>query len=113
MPADASIVSLRSETAERPAARRDAPREEPRRRPEQPMPPPRKQPERPIERSTALKKTPGPPRRRRSRWAVFSLLPLAVLGGGHSLVRSDELVSTDNAYVEADKVSISTDVSGI
>ena len=113
MPADASIVSLRSETAERPAARRDAPREESRRRPEQPMPPPRQQPERPIERSTALKKTPGPPRRRRSRWALFALLPLALLAGGYSYVSGGRVMSTDNAYVEADKVSISTDVSGI
>jgi membrane fusion protein, multidrug efflux system len=77
------------------------------------MPPLRQQPERPIERSTALKKTPGPPRRRRSRWALFALLPLALLAGGYSYVSGGRVMSTDNAYVEADKVSISTDVSGI
>jgi hypothetical protein len=45
MPADATIVSLRSDTAEAPAARRDCPREQPERRP-------REQPEQPIERSS-------------------------------------------------------------
>ena len=63
--------------------------------------------------------TPGPPQlppsaaRRRLRVLLFALLPLVLivalvfyaLGGG--------TISTDNAYVEADTVGISTDVSGI
>jgi membrane fusion protein (multidrug efflux system) len=106
MPADATIVSMRSDTAEAPAARRDAPREQPER-------PPREQPERPIERSSGPEKAPQPPRRRWVRWVLFALLPLALIAGGYWYVTGGRVMSTDNAYVEADKVGISTDVSGI
>jgi membrane fusion protein (multidrug efflux system) len=106
MPADATIVSLRSDTAEAPAARRDAPREQPER-------PPREQPERPVARSSEPEKAPQPPRRRWLRWALFALLPLALIAGGYWYVTGGRVMSTDNAYVEADKVGISTDVSGI
>ena len=68
MPADATIVSLRSDTAEAPAARRDAPRE---------------QQERPIERSSEPEKAPQSPRRRWVRWVSFALLPLALIAGGY------------------------------
>ena len=62
MPADATIVSLRSGTAGAPAAKRDCPREQPERpRRKQPEQPPREQPERPIERSSEPEK-----KRRRS-----------------------------------------------
>jgi membrane fusion protein (multidrug efflux system) len=106
MPADPIIVSLRFGTAEMPAAKRDVPRE----KPEQ-LPP--EQPERPIERSSEPEKTPQPPRRRRLRWALFALLPLALIAGGYWYVSGGQVMSTDDAYVEADKVGISTDVSGI
>jgi membrane fusion protein, multidrug efflux system len=106
MPADATIVSLRSEAAEAPAARRDVPRKQPQR-------PPREQPERPIERSSEPKKPPQSARRRWPRWALFALLPLALLAGGYWYVTGGRVISTDNAYVEADKVGISTDVSGM
>jgi membrane fusion protein (multidrug efflux system) len=111
MPADATIVSMRSDTAEAPAARRDAPREQPRR--EQPEQPPREQPERPIESTSVPQKAPPPPRRPWLRWALFALLPLALLAGAYWYVTGGRVMSTDNAYVEADKVGISTDVSGI
>jgi membrane fusion protein, multidrug efflux system len=109
MPADATIVSLRSDTAEAPATRRpNAPREQPewpsREHPEQP---PRVQPEPPVDSSSQ------PPRRRRLRWGLFALLPLALIAGGYWYVTGGRVMSTDNAYVEADKVGISTDVSGI
>ena len=55
MPADVTIVSLRSDTAEAPAARRDCPREQPERRP-------REQPGRPIEGSSEPEKAPQSPR---------------------------------------------------
>jgi membrane fusion protein (multidrug efflux system) len=106
MPADATIVSLRSEVAEAPAARHDVPRKQPQR-------PPREQPERPIERSLEPKKPLQPARRRWPRWALFVLLPLALIAGGYWYVTGGGVMSTDNAYVEADKVGISTDVSGM
>jgi membrane fusion protein, multidrug efflux system len=114
MPADATIVSLRSDPAEAPAARHDVPRKQPQRPPqEQPKQPPREQPERPIERSSDPEKAPQSPRRRWLRWALFALLPLALIVGGYWYVTGGRVISTDDAYVEADKVGISTDVSGI
>ena len=98
MPADATIVSLRSDTAEAPAARRDRPRE---------------QPELPIERSSEPEKAPQSPRRRWVRWVSFGLLPLALIASAYWYVTGGQVMSTDDAYVEADKVGISTDVSGI
>jgi membrane fusion protein (multidrug efflux system) len=114
MPADATIVSLRSDTAEAPAARRDAPREQPERSPrEQPERSPREQPEPPIERSSEPETAPRSPRRRWVRWMSFALLPLALIAGAYWYVTGGQVMSTDDAYVEADKVGISTDVSGI
>src|SRR6266851_1944867 len=111
MPADATIVSLRSDMAEAPAARRDAPRERPERPPrEQPEQPRREQPERPVERASGPEKAPQSPRRRWLRWVSFALLPLALIVGGYWYVTGGRVMSTDNAYVEADKVGISTDV---
>ena len=73
MPADATIVSLRSDTAEVPAARRDVPRKQPEGPPrEQPEQPPREQPERPVERSLEPEKAPASPRRRWLRWVSFT-----------------------------------------
>jgi membrane fusion protein, multidrug efflux system len=114
MPADATIVSLRSDPAEAPAARHDVPRKQPQQPPrEQPKPPPREQPERPIERSSEPEKAPQSPPRRGLRWALFALLPLVLIAGGYWYVTGGRVMSTDDAYVEADKVGISTDVSGI
>jgi len=98
MPADATIVSMRSDTAEAPAARCDCPRE---------------QQERPIERFLEPEKAPQSPRRRWVRWVSFALLPLALIAGAYWYVAGGRVMSTDDAYVEADKVGISTDVSGI
>ena len=55
---------------------------------------------------------PMSPNRRRVRHALFLLLPVALLGGGYSYVAGGRIMSTDDAYVNADKVAISTDVSG-
>jgi membrane fusion protein (multidrug efflux system) len=47
------------------------------------------------------------------RGALFILLPLALIAGGYWYVTGGQVMSADDAYVEADKVGISTDVSGI
>ncbi len=52
-------------------------------------------------------------RRDRVRWVLFALLPLVLLVGGYSYVTGGQIMSTDDAYVQADRVGISTDVSGI
>jgi membrane fusion protein (multidrug efflux system) len=52
-------------------------------------------------------------RRDRIRWGLFALLPLVLLAGGYYYVTGGQVMSTDDAYVQAEKVGISTDVSGI
>jgi membrane fusion protein, multidrug efflux system len=52
-------------------------------------------------------------RRDRVRWGLFALLPLVLLAGGYYYVSGGQIMSTDDAYVQADRVGVSTDVSGI
>jgi membrane fusion protein, multidrug efflux system len=52
-------------------------------------------------------------RRRWTRLALFMLAPLALLVGACWYVTGGRIVSTDDAYVNAAKVGVSTDVSGI
>jgi membrane fusion protein (multidrug efflux system) len=62
--------------------------------------------------STPKARAPSAPR----RWvrpALFLLLPLALIGGGYWYVTGGQKVSMEDAYVEADKVGVSTDVSGV
>jgi len=56
---------------------------------------------------------PAPRRRNGTRRVLFALLPLALLAGGYYYVVGGQVMSTDNAYVQADIVGISTDVAGI
>jgi membrane fusion protein (multidrug efflux system) len=59
---------------------------------------------------------PAPPPRQRRRWVrglLFLLLPIALIAGGYEYVTGGQTMSTDDAYVEAAKVGVSTDVSGI
>ena len=51
--------------------------------------------------------------RQRLRRVLFALLPLVLIAGGYWYVTGGRVMSTDDAYVEADKVGVSTDVSGI
>jgi membrane fusion protein (multidrug efflux system) len=44
---------------------------------------------------------------------LFALLPAALVVGGYFYVTGGAVMSTDNAYVQADMVGLSTDVSGI
>jgi membrane fusion protein (multidrug efflux system) len=115
MPANAKLALLPVETAESPVARRDAPQEQPH------------QPERPAEMpsvpesqtSSAPGETPAPeeasrpPRRRWMRWGLFALLPFALIAGAYWYVTGGQVMSTDDAYVQAETVGISTDISGI
>ena len=54
-------------------------------------------------------------RRRRSltRPVLFALLPVALVVGGYYYVNGGQVMSTDNAYIQADMVGVTTDVSGI
>jgi len=64
-------------------------------------------------RTAAVDKLRGMRRRERVRWVLFALLPLALIVGGYWYVAGGQVMSTDDAYVNAQKVGISTDVSGI
>src|SRR5258705_8829492 len=97
MPDDTELL-LRPDPAGSPAARRKAPRG---------------QPEMASRTSSALGKRPRSSRRSWLRWALFLLLPLALIAGGYWYVTGGQVMSTDDSYVEADKVGVSTDVSGI
>lgn len=44
---------------------------------------------------------------------MFALLPIALIAGGYFYVTGGTVMSTDNAYVQADMVGLSTDVPGI
>jgi membrane fusion protein (multidrug efflux system) len=99
MPDHPTIVSLRPDTAEAPAAKRETPQ---------------KQPERPAAMPSASEKADRSSRRRRfMRRGLFALLPFALIAGAYWYVTGGQLMSTDDAYVQADTVGISTDVSGI
>ena len=52
-------------------------------------------------------------RRQLLRWALFALLPLVLIVGAYFYVTGGQVMTTDDAYVNAAKVEISTDVSGI
>jgi membrane fusion protein (multidrug efflux system) len=65
------------------------------------------------ERPAAPRNTARDQARRWLRPALFALAPLALLGGGYWYVTGGRIVSMDDAYVEADKVGVSTDVSGV
>lgn len=59
--------------------------------------------------------TEPPARRKRQlvRTGLFALMPIALLVAGYLYVTGGQIVSTDNAYIQADRVGVSTDVSGL
>ena len=71
----------------------------------------------PPERSPPDRPTPrGPPRRTTrpwGRWGLFILLPIFLIALAIWYVSGGQITSMDDAYVDADKVGVSTDVSGI
>jgi membrane fusion protein, multidrug efflux system len=52
-------------------------------------------------------------RRQRVRGGLFALPPIVLVLGGYFYVTGGQVMSTDDAYVQAERVGISTDVSGI
>ena len=52
-------------------------------------------------------------RRRRTRWGLFGVLPVALIIGIYWYVTGGQIMSTDDAYVDAQQVGVSTDVPGI
>ena len=77
-----------------PADRRNAP------------PPPPQEP-------AVAEQKPQSARRRRLRWALFLLLPIGLVVGAYFYFEGGATMTTDDAYVEADQVGLSTDVSGM
>ncbi|HXE27040.1 MAG TPA: HlyD family secretion protein [Stellaceae bacterium] len=98
MSAELKLASPSAATAEVPGARRDATAFQPGPRPHAAAHTPQK-----ASRFS---------RRRLLRWALFALLPLALFAGADWYVTGGQVVSTDDAYVQADTVGISTDISG-
>src|SRR5712671_7834931 len=52
------------------------------------------------------------PKKSMRRSLMFALLPVALVVGGYFYVTGGAVMSTDNAYVQADMVGLSTDVAG-
>jgi membrane fusion protein (multidrug efflux system) len=66
--------------------------------------------------SSASPETARPAGRKRRgllRPLLFLLLPIGLVAGGYFYVTGGQVMSTENAYVRADMVAVSTDVSGI
>ena len=113
MPAEAKLALRTAETAKAPHPSRGMPPEQSERPADTPVTrrdAPSELPERPAEKPP--QKTPSA-QRPWLRRALFALLPLALIAGGYWYVTGGEVMSTDDAYVEADTVGVSTDVAGI
>jgi membrane fusion protein (multidrug efflux system) len=94
----------------------------------QPVPPPREEkpeirespPTVPAPRAPGTKSHEPPPkaklprsRRGWARWGLFGLLPLALLVSCYWYVTGGQIMSEDDAYVDAETVGVTTDISGI
>jgi membrane fusion protein (multidrug efflux system) len=111
-PAAPSAVALRGSKSDAPSARPNPAREPSDATPAR-LEPVRQLPQRPAEPTSKSDEPARPARRRGMRRVLFALLPLALIAGGYVYVTGGQVMSTDDAYVEADKVGVSTDVSGI
>jgi membrane fusion protein (multidrug efflux system) len=109
------LAKIQPEKADSSALRREPAEEEPT-GPATPSPGVVPLPRRQEQVSEPAKSDGGPPPsrwRRSRRTLLFALLPLALIAGGYAYVTGGQIMSTDDAYVEAEKVGVSTDVSGI
>ena len=101
--------------AERAPARPRAEAEVRRKAEARPEPAPKSEPiAAPPSAPTPAAKAPEPPpkTRRRLRPLLFALLPVALVIGGYDYVTGGQVISTDNAYIQARSLGVSTDVSG-
>lgn len=55
---------------------------------------------------------PAKPKRSLKRPVLFALLPIALAVGGYYYVTGGQVMTTDNAYIQAQSLGVSTDVSG-
>ena len=103
-----------AEVLEAPAQARGAPerRRAPTDRGPAPVAPPREQ-QGPQAERPAAEQQPVSRRRRWLRWALFLLLPIVLIVGAYFYFEGGAYMTTDDAYVEADQVGLSTDVSGM
>ncbi len=76
--------------------------------------PPQAIPPEPVQTGPGPAKAVPPARRKRGlmRPLLFALLPVALVIGGYDYVTGGQVMSTDNAYVAAQTLGVSTDVSG-
>jgi len=70
-------------------------------------------PDKRSRRNKAADQLRGLRRREKVRWVLFALLPIALIAGCVWYVAGGRTMSTDDAYVNAEKVGVATDVSGI
>jgi|SRR5271154_6053931 len=115
MPADGKLLLRTAETAKAPPAGHGAPQEHSERSADAPVTKrqaPGELPERRAEKLSAPQKVRSP-HRPWVRWSLFGVFPLALMAGSYWYVTGGKVMSTDDAYVEADTVGISTDVPGI
>jgi membrane fusion protein, multidrug efflux system len=63
-------------------------------------------------REPASSPAPAQANRSRTRLILFSLLPVALVAGGYEYVTGGAIMSTDNAYLRAQTLGVSTDVAG-
>jgi membrane fusion protein (multidrug efflux system) len=61
---------------------------------------------------TVAPPAPVRPRRSLTRPVLFALLPIALVAGGYYYVVGGQVMTTDNAYIQAQSLGVSTDVSG-
>ena len=108
MPGDGEHASLGEDTIEAPAEARTMPE----RRWHPPVDKTR-EPESSSEPSAAQKEEPKSPRRRWLRWGLFLLLPIVLIVGAYFYFQGGAIMSTNDAYIQADEVGLSTDVSGM
>jgi membrane fusion protein (multidrug efflux system) len=78
----------------------------------QPTPAPAVTKEYPAEKVFGSGNRPSGTRRQRLRRVLLALLPIVLIAAGYWYITGGQVMSTDDAYVEADKVGVSTDVSG-
>jgi membrane fusion protein (multidrug efflux system) len=116
MPTDAKLALLPGKEVNTATARREAPQEQLELQAETRAPAPdvpRQPAQRPEEVPPATEQPPRPSRPPWVQWTLVLLLPLVLIGGVYWYVTGGQVMSTDDAYVEAETVGISTDVSGI